>query len=184
MLRWRLIFGTLIIAALAGLCWLDHASRLPGTWLMPLAVIFVIFATAETSQLMAASGAQPRAWAVYCGNVFILLSNWIPVILAKWNPWPWPGEGRLSWQQAMALVSWPFVALTICTLVLFVDEMRLFQRPGRAITNMAASAFGLIYVGLLASFLVQLRLAWGIGALVSLIIVVKMGDTAHIWSAN
>ncbi|MGA2799333.1 MAG: phosphatidate cytidylyltransferase, partial [Thermoguttaceae bacterium] len=113
----------------------------------------------------------------YCGNVLILLSNWIPLILAKWNLWPWPGEGRLSWQQATALVSWPFVALTICTLLLFVNEMRLFQRPGRAIANMAASAFALIYLGLLVSFLVQLRLVWGIGALVSLIIVVKMGDT-------
>ncbi len=114
---------------------------------------------------------------VYCGNVLILLSNWIPVILAKWNLWQWSGEGRLSWQQAMALVSWPLAALTICTLVLFVDEMRLFQRPGRAIANMAASAFALIYLGLLVSFLVQLRLAWGVAALVSLIIVVKMGDT-------
>jgi phosphatidate cytidylyltransferase len=177
MLRWRLVLGTLIIAALAGLCWLDHLASLPGTWLMPLAVVFVIFAAAEVTQLMAAAGAQPRAWAVYCGNVLILLSNWIPLILAKWNLWPWPGEGRLSWQQATALVSWPFVALTICTLLLFVNEMRLFQRPGRAIANMAASAFALIYLGLLVSFLVQLRLVWGIGALVSLIIVVKMGDT-------
>ena len=93
-----------------------------------------------------------RAWMVYCGNVLILLSNWIPVILAKWNIWPWPGEGRLSWQQAMALVSWPFAALTICTLVLFVNEMRLFQKPGRAIANMAASAFALIYCGLAHEF--------------------------------
>jgi phosphatidate cytidylyltransferase len=177
MLRWRLVLGTVIIAALAGLCWLDHLASLPGTWLMPLAVIFVILATQEASQLMAAGGAQPRAWTVYCGNALILLSNWIPVILAKWNLWQFPGEGRLSWQQAMALVSWPFAAVTICTLVLFVDEMRLFQRPGRAIANMAASTLALVYVGVLVSFLVQLRLAWGVGALVSLIIVVKMGDT-------
>jgi len=32
-------------------------------------------------------------------------------------------------------------------------------------------------VGVLFSFLIQLRLMWGIGALASLIIVVKMGDT-------
>ena len=126
---------------------------------------------------MEAGGTPPRAWIVYCGNVLILLSNWMPAILAKWNLWESSGDGRLSWQQAMALAAWPLAALTICTLALFVNEMRLFQKPGRAIANMAASVFALIYVGLLFSFLVQLRLAWGIGALVSLIIVVKMGDT-------
>jgi len=177
MLRWRLLFGTLIIAALAGLCWLDHVAWLPGTWLMPLAAVFVVFAAAEVMQLSAAGGAQPRAWVVYGGNVLILLSNWIPVILAKWNLWQRSGEGCLSWQQSLALVSWPAAALMICTLVLLINEMCLFQKPGRSIANMASTAFALIYVGLLVSFLVQLRLAWGVGALVSLIIIVKMGDT-------
>jgi phosphatidate cytidylyltransferase len=144
---------------------------------MPLAAVFVIFAATEVMQLSAAGGAQPRAWVVYCGNVLILLSNWIPVILAKWNLWQLSGEGRLSWQQTMALTAWPLAALTICTLVLLINEMCLFQKPGRAIANMASTAFALIYVGLLMSFLVQLRLAWGVAALVSLIIVVKMGDT-------
>jgi phosphatidate cytidylyltransferase len=177
MLRWRLIFGTLIIAALAGLCWLDHLASLPGTWLMPLAAIFVVFAASEVMQLSAAGGAQPRAWVVYCGNVLILLANWIPAVLSKWNLWQWPGEGRMSWQQSLALVSWPAATMTICTLVLFINEMCLFQKPGKAIANMASTAFALIYVGLFVSFLVQLRLTYGIGALVSLIIVVKMGDT-------
>jgi phosphatidate cytidylyltransferase len=177
MLYSRLFLGTFIIVALAGLCWLDHAAWLPGTWLVPLAVAFVILATAEVSQLMQSGGTPPRIWAVYCGNVLILLSNWIPAILAKWNFWELPGDGRILWQQSLALVSWPAAALMICTLVLFINEMCLFQKPGRAIANMASTAFALIYVGLLMSFLVQLRLAWGVGALVSLIIVVKMGDT-------
>jgi len=177
MLHWRLVLGTLIIAALAGLCWLDHTAGLPGTWLMPLALVFVILATAELSQLLAAGGAPPRAWVVYCGNVMIVLSNWMPAILANWNYWQLPADGRLSWQQAMGLTAWPLAALTLCTLVLFINEMRLFQTPGRAISNMASSVFALIYVGLLFSFLVQLRFAWGVAALVSLIIAVKMGDT-------
>lgn len=177
MLHWRLVLGSLIIAAFAGLCWLDNAAALPGTWLMPLAVVLVILATAELMRLMQTGGTPPRAWAVYCGSLLILLSNWMPAILAKWNYWESPLEGRFSWQQSMALTAWPLAALTICTLLLFINEMRLFQKPGRAIINVAASLFVLIYTGLFMSFLVQLRLAWGVGALVSLIIVVKMGDT-------
>jgi phosphatidate cytidylyltransferase len=177
MLHWRLILGTILIAAFAGLCRLDHTAWLPGTWLMPLAVALAIFSAVELSQLMEAGGTPPRAWIVYCGNALIVLSNWVPAVLAKWNLWESSGDGRLSWQQSMALTAWPLAALTVCTLALFVNEMCLFQKPGRAITNMAASFFSLIYVGLLFSFLIQIRLAWGVGALVSLIIVVKLADT-------
>ncbi len=177
MLHWRLILGTLIIAALAGLCWLDHAAGLPGAWLMPLAIVLVIHTTAELLQLLKSGGMQPRAWVVYCGNVLILVSSWIPIILAKWNLWELPADGRLSWQQAISLLAWPAAALTFCTLILFIHEMCVFQKPGRAIANMASSIFILVYVGLLLSFLVQLRFAWGVGALASLIIAVKMGDT-------
>jgi phosphatidate cytidylyltransferase len=144
---------------------------------MPLAAIFVILATAETLQLMAAAGTRPIAWAVYCGNLLILLSNWIPVILAKWALWDLSYQSDYSCQQAMALAAWPLAAFIICTLVVFIEEMRRFQKPGRAIADISASIFALVYVGLLFSFLVQLRFAYGVGALVSLIIAVKMGDT-------
>ena len=144
---------------------------------MPLAVIFAVLATGETSQLMAAAGIRPRAWLVYLGNALILLSSWIPVILSYWGFWMLPAKAPLSWMDATALAAWPAMALTICTLASFVIEMRFFQKPGQVIANLAASALALMYVGLLASFLVQLRLAFGVGALVSLIIVVKMGDT-------
>jgi phosphatidate cytidylyltransferase len=206
MLRWRLLLGTLIIAALAGLCWLDSIARLPGVWLMPLAVVFTLFAAAETAQLITAATCirkgdrsnlperpdQPSVGArclaqigpvpfsrglVYCGCVLILLSNWIPVILARCSAWPWPAEGALSWQQAMALAAWPAAALMLCSLALFIDEMRLFQKPGQSALRLASSALTLVYVGLLTSFLVQLRLAYGVGTLVSVIVVVKMGDT-------
>ncbi len=176
MLYWRLALGTLIIAALAGMCWLDHRALLPGIWLMPLAAAFAILATAELVRLMKAVDMVPRAWVVYGGNLLILLSSWMPVILIKWNLWESSAPGRLSGQQSMALLAWPIAALTICTLVLFINEMYHFQKPGRAISNMAGSLFSLIYLGLLMSFLVQLRMAWGVGALASLIIVAKMGD--------
>jgi phosphatidate cytidylyltransferase len=177
MLYWRLPLGTLIVAVFAGLCWLDHLAWLPGTWLMPLVGVITILASAEIVRLMTAAGARPRAWIVYCGNLLILASGWMPVVMAKFDLWQWPSESRLSWQQSLACLAWPFGALTICTLVIFIDEMRTFEKSGRAIINMASSFFALIYVGLLMSFLVQLRLVCGVGALVSLIIVVKFGDT-------
>jgi phosphatidate cytidylyltransferase len=178
MLRWRLLLGTLIIAALAGLCWLDHAATFPGTYLMPVAVIFAYFASAETVQLMNAAGLEPRAQLVHCGNILILFANWILTLLIPVPIWK---DSRaayvMSWQTTVAYAAWPTITLTFCIINLFIAEMRGFQKPGRAISNLSASALALAYVGLLMSFLMQLRLAFGVGALVSLIIVVKCGDT-------
>jgi phosphatidate cytidylyltransferase len=196
MLHWRLLLGTLIIAALAGLCWMDHLAALPGTWLMPLALVAVVLATGEIVQLLTAAGAPhrgdcpnfrvnengtapfaARAAIVYGGNVFMVLASWMPILLANFGLWNYLGEGLLSWQAAISLMGWPLVALAICTLIVFINEMRLFEKPGRATAHMAASFFALIYVGLLFSFLIQLRLTGGIGSLALLIVVVKMGDT-------
>jgi phosphatidate cytidylyltransferase len=178
MLRWRLILGILIIAALAGLCWLDITAAVPGTWLMPVAVIFTYFASAETVQLMAAAGLKPRAGVVYRGNILIVLASWLPMLQIPVPIW-WDSRAAyvMSWQTAVAYAAWPAMALTFCIIDLFIAEMWFFQKPGRTISNLSASALALVYVGMLMSFLVQLRLVFGVGALVSLIIVVKCGDT-------
>ena len=49
MLRWRLLLGMFIIAALVALCWLDdRMPAIPGVWLMPLAVAAALLATKES----------------------------------------------------------------------------------------------------------------------------------------
>jgi phosphatidate cytidylyltransferase len=52
-----------------------------------------------------------------------------------------------------------------------------YEKPGGVTASIAAATFALVYVGVLLSFVVQLRLVWGIGALAALVIVVKMADT-------
>ncbi len=47
MLRWRLLLGTLLIALLVGLFWLDHRGEIPGLWLAPLLLVFGLLATQE-----------------------------------------------------------------------------------------------------------------------------------------
>ncbi len=60
--------------------------------------------------------------------------------------------------------------------MIFVAEMRRFQRPGGALANIAAGMFCLVYVGMMFSFAVQMRIFWGVGALAAWVISVKMGD--------
>jgi phosphatidate cytidylyltransferase len=56
-------------------------------------------------------------------------------------------------------------------------EMARYEKPGGVTVNIAAAVFAVVYVGLMLGFIVQLRMVWGIGALASLLIVVKFGDT-------
>ena len=96
MLRWRLLLGTLIIAALVGLCWLDaqpisilaYPSPTPGVWLLPLVAIIAILATQETLSLAAKGNIRPPAWPVYFGNLLIVTGNWLVALISDilWRP--------------------------------------------------------------------------------------------------
>jgi phosphatidate cytidylyltransferase len=66
-------------------------------------------------------------------------------------------------------------------LLAFIGEMARYERPGRVVVRVGLSGLSFVYVGLLLSFVVQLRLfgsnLTGLTALASLIAVVKMGDS-------
>ena len=59
----------------------------------------------------------------------------------------------------------------------FIAEMCRYRKPGGATANIAGSFLALLYVGVMLTCAVSFRIAYGIGALASWIIVVKMGDT-------
>ena len=166
MLRWRLILGTLIIAALAGLLWLDHQAAVPGAWLAPLLVFFTVGASSEVLHLARSAGLRPLPWVVHAGNLLLVFGSWAPYAF---------GNGGIA-GIGLIMEAWPLAALAAATLLAFVGEMARYEKPGGILANLGATIFGLVYVGVLLSFAVQLRLGWGMPALASLILVVKMGD--------
>ena len=167
MLRWRLLLGTLIIAALVGLGWLDSSAAVKGLWLLPVAAGFVLLGGGEVLSLAAAAGMRPVAWTVHCGNLLLLAAAWIPLAFGDTTH----GLG------GAAASSWPAVALAVGVLVVFGGEMHRYEKPGGTLGNLAIAVFALVYVGLLFALVIQVRMLWGIGALASLVIPVKMGDT-------
>ena len=174
MLRWRLTLGALIIAAVAGLFWLDYQAPIPGAGLFPLLLVLVVLASQEVLDLAAAGGLRPVAWVVYAGNLLVAAGGWLPLVY-------WRATAADTSESATLLASaltaqGTLLALGIAVLAVFCAEMARYQKPGGTLANLGASVFALIYVGVLLSLLVQLRVIWGLGALASLIIVVKMGD--------
>ena len=66
--------------------------------------------------------------------------------------------------------------MTVGVLLVFSSEMRQYERQGGALAKIAVGVFSLVYVGLMFAFAVQIRLFWGVGAVLSWIVTVKMGD--------
>ena len=177
MLRWRLLLGTLIIAALVGLGWLDMNAAMPGVWLLPLAILVAVLATKEVLDLAALGQLHPLRWPVYCGNVLLVCSSWMAVL--QWsNIWPrsWHMNGLLYGATCLWTLA-ALSALAIGILLIVLGEIWRYQRPGGNTANLAVGIFALIYVGALLSFATQLRFFWGIAGIASWVIVVKMGDT-------
>ncbi|MGE0610678.1 MAG: phosphatidate cytidylyltransferase, partial [Pirellulales bacterium] len=165
MLRWRLLLGTAFIAALAGLCWLDLHAAMPGIWLMPLVLVLSLVGTQELLGLLKARGLRPIAWPLYVGNLAVVASNWAAVLHAN---------------STLGPLGWPLLVLALAVLLAIMAQMRRYTGPGAVMEQLGLSMFCLVYVGLLLSFVCQLRLIGGgrtgLAAVVSLLIVVKLCD--------
>jgi phosphatidate cytidylyltransferase len=167
-LRWRLSLGVLLIAALVGLSWLDVVASPPaGRALLPLALVVCCLASGELLAMLRARGFEPLASVVYGGNLLIVCSNIVP---SFWRHLAPPAHE----------LSYPLLALVMAFLCALAGEMQRYEKPGGVVVRLALATFALVYVGLLMSFLVQLRLVGGgnlgMGLLAALIVTVKLGD--------
>jgi len=168
MLRWRLLLGTLLIAAVVGLAWLDFkVAPPPGLALLPLALIISLLASNEVLTMLASRGFQPLASVVYGGNLLIVASNAVPTYFRTQEP-------------PVSDMTYPLLALTFAVLCAMAGEMQRYKQPGSVVVHIALATFALVYVGLLLSFLVQIRVIREapvrMGVLVAFIATVKMGD--------
>ena len=169
MLRWRIILGVIIVAAVLGICWLDHLAAVPGAWLFPLAILAVVLAGQEVIDLASAGGMRPLTWTVHAGNLLLLLSTWLPTALPQL--WTNSFDGT-----SFSPLTWTWFALGCAVLLVFAGEMGRYNKPGGVTSNLAVAMLAIVYAGVMFCFVVQLRMTWGIGALASLVIVVKLGD--------
>lgn len=168
MLRWRLILGILLIAILIALCWVDDRAPVAGIVLFPVAMALAALAGREMLDLIeatgttGATGARPIRWAVHLGNLL--------VVGCCWGTSVWSGGGPAAGLSTL-------LAFSVAILLVFIGEMGRFESPEQVTANVAAAVLAIGYVGLSFALIVLLRMAWGVEALASLIIVVKMSDT-------
>jgi phosphatidate cytidylyltransferase len=171
MLRWRFLLGTVIVAALVGLCWLDWRATRPGIVLLPVAFVLAILAAGELLAMFRKRGYDPLAWVVYGGALVAVLAAAAP--------------GLCPFRASNTSVDshgWLALGMSAGLILAIVGEMRRYDGSGRATVNLSLAVFAIVYAGGLVGFLVQLRLFnggdghLGMFALVSLIAIVKMSD--------
>ena len=184
MLKWRLLLGALIVGSLLGLCILDARADVPGTeaglpgvFLMPILLVVTVLATQEVLRLARAAGIRPVAWTIYAGNLLLVVAQWLPVAVFI--------HGRAGPLGQLDIRRLPvdsrrnqFATLGIGrghALDLRGGDAR-YAQPGGTLAKIAVGVFSLIYIGLMFTFAVQMRLFWGVGAVAAWIISVKMGD--------
>ncbi|MGQ9763088.1 MAG: phosphatidate cytidylyltransferase [Thermogutta sp.] len=174
----RIISGTILAIAALILCWLDATLEKPaGIWLFPGLVVLVLLSGNEIIALCRGAGVSPVTWVVHLGNLATISATWGMALF--WRYWQAVHPDRLarSWDLAAVSSMAALMALAVTIFLSFIVEMQRYRRPGGANINVAGTVYAVCYIGLLASFLVQLRMAFGIEALASLLMIVKMGDS-------
>lgn len=176
MLRSRLLAAAAILIPLFGILYADVRWNFgaPGVWLVPLGLIVSLLAAGEVLDLLRTPGHRPLSWTVYSGVAVIFLAACVPML--------WPLSG-VTYPATCPLgrLGWPLLAIAVALTVAFVGEMRRYEQPGGVIVNLALAVFTIIYVGVPLAFAALLRQlhdnSWGMAALISVILVVKMSDT-------
>jgi phosphatidate cytidylyltransferase len=181
MLSTRLLFGLLMIFGLLLALWIDEwfAPWYP-FWLLISGGV-MIAASRELVHLLSSSALRPSANSVFGGVLALLIANWVPHVAVDVEVHE--GLAALNYDPARPQAALSFILLSFVAIVMvsFVVQSLQFEKPGRATLRIAGTLFVLAYVGLMGSFIVQMR--WfegrheGLVALLFLISTAKGADT-------
>lgn len=182
MLIWRLGIGIPVILGFVFLSYLDmwvsEWFRIHGIILLPLFLICIGFLCDEVLDLLEAGGLCPRRSTVYVGTLSLAVCSWLTWVFLEFKS---EVRGELvypySWNWASTASLLTLLALGGGIIIAFVGEMRRYSRPGGTTVNLAGAVFAITYIGLLCSFIIQLRMAFGLRAVLSLVVVTKLCDT-------
>lgn len=175
MLRWRLILGFAFIAIGAGLSYLDAEAGRPGIYLGAVAVAITWLCAGELLAMFQARQFTPSHTAFYAGALLPVIFSCVPIIFHK-----------ITYNYTMGAHGWLAVGLIAGLAVAFFSEMWRFDgSSGRAMVDVAATAFAVLYIGGCMGALVQLRLVRapnnidgfiGLQPLLIFIVTVKLSD--------
>ena len=181
MIGTRVVSGLSLLAVLLGVLLIDEwfAPWFP-LWFV-LSLLAMGAAAFELVRLLGATDTRPSMNSVLGGVAALLVANWIPhltsSLLAATHSVPLTYEPA----EPTNVLSWPLLAFVGVLMVSFIVQSVQFVRPGRTMGTIAGTMLAVAYVGLLGSFIIQMR--WlegtyhGVMPLVFLFATAKGADT-------
>ncbi len=181
MLSTRLVFGlSMVFGLLAALCLDEWFAPWYPFWLLISGAV-MLAASRELVNLLGSTALAPSANSVFGGVLALLIANWVPHVAVDVEVRE--GLTALNYDPARPQAALSFILLSFMVVVMvsFVVQSLQFEKPGRASLRIAGTLFVLAYVGLMGSFVIQMR--WfegrheGLIALVFLVATAKGADT-------
>ena len=178
MLKYRLIFGSLMTLAFVGIVLLDahldgsltitpdDDNSIRGSLLVALVALLIVLGLFELSKLAAAKGAK----------VLLPVSIPVSILLAAYWYWIMLWVFWLDfwvWGIGSALFFSLFLAFTV--MALFVYQRFRYGLSG-VLANIGAACFSILYLGLMTNFVLTVRFEFGPWHLLMLVFVVKCSD--------
>jgi phosphatidate cytidylyltransferase len=145
MLRTRLWVGTALVLLVAGSLVVDEwlASTCPFPFLFALLAGLGLAACYELLGLLEPAR-RPARWLCFGGILGLIVANWLAHSVGSWE---------------LATTAWRWILVAFVALVqgTFLVEMARFREPGHSVARIALTLWVCAYLGLLPSFLAQLR---------------------------
>ncbi len=182
MLSTRLAMGLSLVAVLLLILGLDEYLA-PWFPLWFAASMFVMGSCAqELVSLLKHTSAKPAGNTVFGGAIALVIANWAPHIVEYWAKSD-PNRISNDFELAASLhvMAWPFWAFAAIVMLAFVVESIQFEKPGQTMATIAGTVLAVAYVGVLGSFIIQMR--WfdgpyhGLPLLALLVATAKGADT-------
>ncbi len=158
MLGTRIVTGVSMAGFLIAVLFLDE--RFAPWFPLWLAVSLVVTGAAalELVGLLGATSARPSGHTVFGGVIALVLANWAPHLMGQLHQLPHL-SGRLSYDPLTPInaLAWPLITFVAVVMLTFVVQSARFETPGGTMATISGTVLAVAYVGLLGSFLIQMR---------------------------
>jgi phosphatidate cytidylyltransferase len=183
MLGTRLVIGLSMVGfILLVLCTDEWFAPWFPVW-FALAVVVMGASALELVGLMNATGVRPSGNTVLGGVMALVVANWVPHLIDRYGlavGWTVRPES-FDPMSPIAALGWPLLTFAAVVMAAFLVRSIQFPEPESTTATIAVTILAVAYVGLLGSFIIQIR--WfegpyhGLVPIVYLIATAKGADT-------